>query len=80
MSTLVNLKYTELNPIETSQTFPDAIAFVFQWPKYQNAYCIYRLKTACKAFAITPTLKDNILCGQIFGLILDLGLSLFLVF
>lgn len=46
-----------------------------------NVYCIYELKTHLKAFIITPTLKDdNILCGQIFGLILDLGISMFLVF
>lgn len=66
---------------EISQTFTDATAFVFQWPKYQNAYCIYKLKTALKAFIITPALKDdNIPCGQIFGLILDLGISMVLVF
>lgn len=80
MSPLVTLN--TLNRIlksEPSQTFTDAIAFVFQWPKYQNAYCIYKLKTALKAFIITPALKYNILCGQIFGLILDLGTSMVLV-
>lgn len=82
MSPLVTLN--TLNRIlksETSQTFTNATAFVFQWPKYQNACCIYELKTALKAFIITPALKDDtILCGQIFGLILDLGISMVLVF
>ena len=48
--------------------------FLFsKWPKYQNGYCIYGLKTAYKVFIITPTLEDgNILCSQIYELILDL--------
>ena len=37
-------------------------------------------KTACIAFTIKSTLKDNILCDKIFALILDLGISVFLVF
>lgn len=51
----------------------------FQWPEYQNACCIYGLKLLIELLLSCLLQDDNILCGQMFGLVLHLDVSVNLI-